>query len=350
MKTFASFLTEASFSAKNFPAEYGNDRFPGAGERTTYVPDSESGDYPYKAGFRTVKAAGLIAMDKQSARTLPVGTKIWFTYPAKLFSAEEVGAKGRGIYARVSLVSHESAADGYLQISKVEKPSGNAQGRVAHGAAAQKAVDEYVQMICEQKGYTYEFVSTARPGSTIPDLTVKINGQEQQFEIKGTGSNSAPITLFDKSASRKSYPEFLDQLAEIYIKHLDGVDSAMRKGNYPLNFIGLIDYYQKEVDSKIGLAGDPGVIKSGKLPTDFRTEDPAILKEMYDFLIDHFAEGGDNYFVVYNRALGEFRLYYTEFGRNMLQASKIPNLKRFELSTYGGASSGSTRVGVKIKI
>lgn len=336
------------FSARNFPADYGNVRFVGAGERTTYAPTSPN-DYEYGTGFRVEKPGNLVSKSGE-VRPLETGTQIWFTYPPKLYESEEIGVRRKGVWAGASLVGAFEEPDGYTLISKVQKPPGKKQSRVSHGAAAQKAVNEYVQQICEERSMNYEFVASAPPGSKIPDLTVKIDRIPQQFEIKGTSSISAPITLFDKSARRTGYPEFLDEIGKVYIENLPGVSEPMRAMNYSYDFIGILDYYQNEIDPAIGLAGDPGVIKSGKMPSDFKIEDPRILRDLRGFLIDHFAEGGDHYFAVHNRSDGEFRLFHTEHGDNLLAAEPIPDLRSFQLCTYGGASLGATRVGVRVKL
>lgn len=350
MRNFARYLAEASFSPKNFPSEFGNDEFSGAGERTPYVPLSADGEYKHDKGFPLNGDALLVSLGDDENRVLDAGTLVYFTYPAKLYRSEDIGVSRKSTWAKVSLKGWREKADGYIPISKVEKPSGNAQQRVNHGAAAQKTVNEYIQERAKKLGLMYEFVSTAPPGSTIPDLVVKLDGRNQQFEIKGASSQTAPITLFDKSARRESYDPWLDDLTDVFIDNLPGLKEGLTANNYSKTFAGVMDYYQNEVDPKIGFAGDEGVIKSGRLPGDFRTEDPEILKPMLQEIKDHFAEGGDNYFVVYNRTVGEFRLFHTGFGQNLLKAPKLPPLKKFELSTYGGASSGSTRVGVKVKL
>ena len=44
------------------------------------------------------------------------------------------------------------------------------------------------------------------------------------------------------------------------------------------------------------------------------------------------------------------KVYFLNRGDNILKMPSLPKFKSFELSTYGGASSGSTRVGLKIKL
>jgi len=311
----------ATFTAKNFPATENNIRFSGAGERTDYVTCHSSPD-----GYDVVGAACLFP----DGHELAPGTPVWFT-STELADRENAGADCRGVFGEVSLTGPTGPAAGFIHISKVAKPSGNRQSRVAHGALAQNSVAEFLHSSVD-----YEFVSSAPPGSTAPDLVVSIDGTIQQFEIKGTGSPSAPITLFDKSASRKSYPPLLDRLASIY-------------GTSEDTFVSLMDHYQS-LDPSIGFAGDHGVGKSGKLPSEFRIDCPDMLHSMRNVLVDHFRDGGDNYFVVYDRGSRTSDIYFTGHGDNLLGVPDFPMLTQFHLSTYGGPSSGSTRIGLKVKI
>jgi hypothetical protein len=123
----------------------------------------------------------------------------------------------------------------------------------------------------------------------------------------------------------------------------------MTNMGFKQNFVGLVDFY-KQYDKMVGLAGDKGVSKSGFLPMQFTTKETVILTEMRNVIIDHFKEGGDNYFVVHNRSNNSLQMYFTGLGENILKLPQLPEFKLFALQTYGGASSGSTRVGLKIKL
>jgi hypothetical protein len=127
------------------------------------------------------------------------------------------------------------------------------------------------------------------------------------------------------------------------------VSRLLVKNNLKHNFIGLIDLYHS-YDKTIGLAGDEGVMRSGKLPPELTTTNVATLAKLRKVIIDHFADGKDNYFVVHNRSDDEVKMYFTDYGKNLLDLPVLPTFKSFSLSTYGGASSGSTRVGLKIKL
>ena len=49
---------------------------------------------------------------------------------------------------------------------------------------------------------------------------------------------------------------------------------------------------------------------------------------------------------------GSFEIYYVGGGKagNVLKMPELPQFKSFAFATYGGRSSGSTRVGFKIKL
>ena len=352
MITFKGYIIEmATFTAKNFPRD-GNEQFPGAGERTTYVPSSENGVYKWSGGFPLVEDTFLYKKDKP--RTLiRKGEIVYFVHPAKLYTAKDIGVTGRSNYAMISKNSHTSEPDGYISISSVIKPAGGAQNRVSSGSNTQNIVANKVEETAFNKGKNYEFISTARIGSTAPDLIVSIDDVKIQFEIKGTTSFTNPITFFDKSASRRNVPEIINDIAKVFIAsnsiNNTSVNSLLTKNNLKSNFIGLIDLYNL-YDKTIGLAGDAGVVSSGKLPPELTTTDVATLTKLRKVIIDHFAEGKDNYFVVHNRSNDEVKMYFTQYGKNLLELPVLPEFKSFSLSTYGGASSGSTRVGLKIKL
>jgi len=357
MKSFKGYLTEvATFSAKNFPANVGNNReFSGAGERTTYVP-TELNNYKFKEGFTTDKPTPMYNEKGDIVKQLKKSERVFFTLPATLHRSSEFGITRRSVLAPVSLKGYDQKPDGYVAISAVVKPAGNSQGRVGAGSKTQDMVAQHVKDIAYSKGIEVETeFKTARPGSTRPDLEMTIAKKRTQFEIKGTNNRSAPITFFDKSVKRTGRkPDIIEDIADVYIKDLkvkEGkVADLMRREKFESSFIGLIDFF-KSRDPKIGLAGDEGVVKSGKLPNEFAITDTTILAHMRQVIIDHFKEGGDDYFVVHNRSNDNFEIYYVGGGSsgNVLKMPELPKFTSFVLATYGGASSGSTRVGLKIK-
>lgn len=357
MQSFQTFLTEVSFSPKNFPKNVGkNGDFTGAGERTTYAPESGS-DYKFKEGFPIGKASSLYSKDGKVIKKLSKGDIIHFTIPATLHRSKDFGISKNTTLAPVSLKGHKKKIDGYVAISTVDKPSGNNQGRVGTGSKTQDMVAQHIKELALKKRIKIENeFKTAKPGSTKPDLVMTINNKITQFEIKGTSNRSTPIAFFDKSVKRGGRkPPIIEELADVYRTTLkvDGkrVSAEMRKMKLPPTFVGVIDYF-KSRNSSIGLAGDEGVIKSGKLPSEFAITDSSILSKLREVIIDHFAEGGDDYFVVHNRSGDTYETYYVGGGKsgNVLKMPELPNFKSFLLATYGGASGGSTRVGLKIRL
>lgn len=350
----------ATFSPKNFPNDVGNNKaFKGAGERTTYAPESAT-QFKHTDGFFTDKATSLYNTSGKTTKQIVKGKTIHFTYPAKLLKGSQLNITGAGAnstFAGVSLTSWKSKVDGYIMISHVVKPAGGAQNRVASGSKTQDMVAKYVQELCyKNKMICDDKYTTARIGSTVPDLVMTVSDKKIQFEIKGTSSRTAPITFFDKSANRfKPIPKILDDIAIRFIKktRVDGelVEKKMKKEDYPLSFIGAIDYF-KSLDPTIGLAGDIGTPGSGKLPPQFTTTDSSLLSSLYDLIVDHFEEGGDDYFVVHNRPTNAFEIYFVgkNESNNILKLPKMARFQSFTLATYGGVSSGSTRCGLKIKL
>jgi len=324
-------LLEVAFSAKNFP-ETGNENFSGAGERTDYVNGKEN----KKDGFPLAKDVHLIK-PKPGLDKLFKDNKVFITVPGQLYRGAEIGAPNKkGVYTKVGLLSSKKKDSiGYLMISSITKPSGASQARVGTGSKSQDIIRDQLK---DEYGSDYEFISSAAPGSTKPDLVVRVDNQEIQFEIKGQSSSTAPITFFDKSVRRGQTVELLDELAQTF------------SNNKFKTFTKLIDFYRKK-DKTIGFPGDEGVVKSGKLPPELTIEDDRrLLNKLRITILRHFKNGGDNYFAIHNRTHDEVKIYHTKFGSNPLSEDPVPTFQRFSLQTYGGPSGGAMRVGLKIKL
>ena len=332
----------ATFSAKNFPSNVGNNKsFSGIGERTTYVPISPNMSiYRYGDGFRPEKKTNLYTKEGYIKKTIDRSNKVFFTYPAKLYN--DLGER-KGIFAEVSLESPKSSPDGLVLISHIIKPKGSNQERVDIGAKRQKSVARKVEKIANDNQKQYKFISTATRGSRVPDLVVEYDGNKLQFEIKGSKSANTPVALFDKSVNRRSpTPEIIDEIANIFIEpklKKEGIET----------FLQLIDYIRL-TDTTVGLAGDQGVTKSGKMPSMFTTRDTAKLEKLHKIIQKYYKTTGDHYLVVFNNSSKKYDMYFTGLGKNYLDCKSIPKFSYFSMSTYGGASSGSTRVALKIKL
>ena len=356
----------ATFTPMNFPKIKG---FPKSGERTQYAPLSKT-DVRYKQGFPTAKSTALISNKGVLIKTLEKGAKVHFTFPPTLVTGSQIGIKqgqsSKQTFAAVSLKGVSSKVDGYILLSHVEKPSGGAQARVGAGAQSQKLVNEQVQKIASNHGKSYQFVSSAQPGSTKPDLVVKYDDVEVQFEIKGSsGGTSSLITLFDVSIGRNHSHPFADLLVPLFLKH-GTIDlyrdpksgkryattktvklSTVAKGISSMT--DLVDYYQHYGNPETGFPGDRGVIKSGKLPKEFEVTNEDFLASALELIKHHFAENSDNYFAVHFRGLNQIKMYYTGHGKNLLKLPELPKLKFFGFMTYGGVSGGKMRSGIKVK-
>lgn len=304
-----------TFSAKNFPATENNLRFSGAGERTDYITCQPGEGFPVDTD--TTLFPHLSSVD--------AGTRVWFTSP-ELNDSQDA----KGVFGSVSFSGPDQPEDGFLRISHVQKPSGKNQNRVAMGAAAQESVKQYVFDAAGNLCLSAAYVDGAPPGSNKPDLIMNVDSLLVQFEIKGAPSLSSTITLFDKSVRR-------------------GQETLLDRFCGPLGYDTLEECIDACEDPSVGFVGDAGVIKSGKMPDVLRVTDEELLYNFRAEIKSHFADSGDNYFAVFDRSSSQSRLYHTGFSDNPLQAPDLPNLTAFTLATYGGPSSGATRVGVKVK-
>ena len=336
-------------TAKNFPAE-NNENFSGAGERTQYA-SQEGVTFPFlQDSVAKIESTGELVK-------IPSGTNVVFLPPYKLFRGEDIGITGKGKKSIFAPADIEGLEPGYVVIGHIEKPSGQKQSRVSLGAKAQDQIKEIVIARAAEDGVQASYVSSATPGSTKPDLVIDYGGEKIQFEIKNRQTKAGFTTMFDKSVKRGPAPEIIEDLAKAFIDNLevsyDDVENqklsdALKVNNFPPSFQGVMDFFNAKIDQTIGYAGDEGVVSSGKLPSAFTTKDPNILNAFKNVLVEHLNEGGDDYFVIYTASANEADIYSTG-GSNPLGAVAMPDLLAAKLATYGGKSSGSTRVGLKIK-
>jgi hypothetical protein len=324
-----STLIHTGLSAKNFPFE-NNVSFPGAGERTNHITSFHN-----ETGLSFNKIATILT-PSGNIMSLQPGTKVHVIKPGILYRGSAIGAtNSRGIFTKVGLSStHDEHFVGYAMIHTITKPSSKHQTRLRTGAIAQMKVGEWVKSTWDKK--EIDIISTAQKGSTKADLILSVSGHPVQFEVKGTGSVNAAITLFDKSIRRDTHNELTDEFARI-------VSSGIH-----VNFVDLVDEYRK-IDNSIGFPGDVGVGKSGKLPSKFKITDVDTLMQLREILITHFKSNNDNYFAVYDWVNGKTDAYWTGYGENVLELPPLPQLKTFSLQTYGGPSGGAMRVGLKVR-
>lgn len=356
-------LGEVSFTAFNFPYE-GNEEFSGAGSRTQYASSKDA--------FKISKDT-LVFVSPSEHFKIDNGVYVYFTAPWKLYRGSAIGLTGRlskGTYAYISLNSSESDPAGLINIRAIEKPAGKSQSRVGMGAAAQEQVYDVISELGKERQIPVEKISSAPPGSTRPDLVIRYGSNDIQFEIKGRKSSGGYITVFDKSLRRGIQdPEIVEAVMEAYIDSLnvnirydlqskepleESFVISLREGmttvGYPHSFEGVIDFYKHYVDPRYGYCSDRGETpKSGKLPSDFMTSNPSILSLIRAKILEHLIESGDEYFVVYTTSNNTADIYSVG-ENNILRAIEFPEIVSARLGTYGGCSSGATRVGFKIKI
>lgn len=327
-------LRESPFTPFHFPPGP-NKGISGIGERTPYteLPANQPGG----SGFRVMKQTKVVR-GKHNVTEVTPGTQIFWTLPAKLYTAANVGEKGVSRYAVFGFKSSApNDAVGFIPISTVEKPShrDNLPARVAVGSAGQEEVYQHIVNTYGTKFQTIEHVATAGVGSKKADLIVAFDGVKAQFEIKTTSSPAAPLTMFDKAVRRDKPNKVVDELV------------AVMTGQPRLTLARAIDRI-RQTNKTIGFPGDKGTVKSGKFILRI-TDDDALMVPAHDYVADHFALGGDNYLAI-NHGSGKVTIYFTGHGENIIAAPELPLPKYITLATAGGRSSGGMRLGVKIKL
>ncbi len=323
------------FSVQNFPYQ---EDFPNSGARSVYIPQSDSiHNFQFHYGFPV----------KQNTKVYPINSDpiiindpIHFTVDSKLFRGDSIGIKNNLILAEYTLQDFKNSKCGLIPISSVYKPSPLKTSRVKFGHDAQIQVGEYFKSLYPELTYT-----TNKSGSNSSDLILNVNGRLIKVEVKGSSNGLKSIhTLFDKSVKRgKLISPYLESVSEAYCN----IFKIKKQESW---FISLIDFFRDQ-NSTIGLAGDLGVVKSGKLPSEFMTTDENILNEIFKSIINHFRENDDHYFCILSRSTGKIDSFFVgeDESDNIFNFKSLNKLIYGGLQTYGGCSSGSTRIALKVK-
>lgn len=304
-----------------------------AGMRTNYV-DATINSSEGK-GFLTIESKTVLTKEGVAIQ-VPANSTVYITKPGQLIRGSEIKSlRVNGTYVLIGFKSSKlEDTVGYMTISNIEKPK-EIQSRVETGSRAQNVICQKLQ---EKYGNRIHIISTAKTASQAADLVFEFDGNQTQMEIKSHNTKTSPITFFDKSIRRGDNLPFLDEVAATF------------SNGHSFSFEKLIDVY-RETNPAVGFPGDEGTPKSGKLPSQLRiTENEYLLDRFRQFLIRHFHEHQDTYFVVYNKDDQNAIIYYTGFGNNPLEAPLLPKVSKVILDTYGGAYKGAMRVALKIKL
>lgn len=210
--------------------------------------------------------------------------------------------------------------------------SNQPQPRIILGNNSQHIVASSLQAA---HGISFAVTHLAPTGSRSPDLIASYEKQIIQIEIKGRNNSRQEVTLFDRSTRRNISVPALDKIINIV------TDSS-------LTFSEFVDLH-RQGDPTVGFPGDVGVAKSGKIPSKtLSVSDAAKLLHLHEYISEYFTVNNDNYLAIHNRDVGTINVFHTGYGLNVLEAPPLPTLTRFGLHTYGGASSGAMRIGMKV--
>lgn len=322
-------------SEKNFKKQ---DGFKNSGTRSLLVPELNS-EYKFINGFPIKQDARIYLPDKSD---IPITQEsIFFTYYSKLYRANSLSLNlpKNIILTEISLDNFNKQPDGYIKISSVIKPTPINLNRVNTGESAQKIVADYIKSIHPEIEYEIN-----KPGSNKPDITIYHNDKKINIEVKNSSNGLKSLhCIFDKSVNRNNIVNnYIETICKKYCQML----SINHINQYW--FFDLLEYY-RSVDVSIGLPGDEGVKKSGKLPKELFTDNILILEEFYNIILNHFRETENDYFAIYNKKYNIIDCFFVGNNENILDMPELTNLVFAGISSYGGVSSGSMRIGFKCK-
>ena len=225
--------------------------------------------------------------------------------------------------------------------------------RVQKGAAYQNVTTELIAQELTSLGHNVGASKTAAKGSQAPDVSLEYDGKTINAEVKGPGGKyfdktvqrgktdaSAEVTLINDIAAAMSAAKGIpSQDLESYIDNIQKqqLDSGMESST--AGYIG---------DEKLRLKRSGEPLASGALPTEYFQIQPT--NEIIDAIKNHWASGGDSYFVVSDGTTSH--IWHTGFGDNPLNAPifDIGSITgQVKLSTYGSAGTGRLRVALSSK-
>lgn len=184
---------------------------------------------------------------------------------------------------------------------------------------------------------TSVLLSVARPGSKSPDMVALINGHRVQFEIKNCVSPTSTIVPINTTV-------FHGELSPI-----DRLVSLLT--SRPNDTLRNVIANRRSDDQSYGFPCDDGVVRSGKVPALRVKNQPAVLYDIRQYVIDHLTASKNTYLaLVCQRPVQSVHLFYTGYGLNVLKASPLPLVRSAYLSTYGTADLNQMRVALKITL
>lgn len=318
---------------QNFPYQ---EDFPNSGTRSIYIPNESDCNFQFRYEFPVKENTKVYDYNLNQST---INHPIFLTKDSKLYRGRDIGLSKKALILTKYSIDNLSCC-GYIPISSIIKPSPVSSGRLNLGSTAQEIIGEYFKSINPSVTYITNSI-----GSNSTDVILNVNNKSLNVEVKGSNGGLSSIhTLFDKSVRRdKPVSSYLEYISEGYCESFEINNS----GSW---FISLIDYFRSKNNS-IGLVGDSGVIKSGKLPRELMSTNEQLLDRLYHSILNHFNENNDHYFCILNRKSNSIHSYFVGLNDddNIFNFKCLPKLSYGGLMTYGGPSSGSTRIAFKVK-
>lgn len=189
-------------------------------------------------------------------------------------------------------------------------------------------------------------------GSKKDDIVLKMSdGTSLSVEVKSILTQEV-ITLVDKQVYRDKVSPEIEQIYSRYSTNLvvGGMQlkKAMIASGIPDNFVGMIDFFKANFDSKVGFSGDPGVTKSGKMPKETRTNNTELLSKFRDDYKKSLVKKKVSVLCLVRNDGVE--CYHTGYSKNPLGLSRLPSFREVLLTTYGSTSNKSTRIALKASL
>lgn len=186
-----------------------------------------------------------------------------------------------------------------------------------------------------QKFKNAKITAISPSSSQREDVIIDFAGQPLQFEVKARLRPFSTNIVYEKTLRKDQNDPIFDAFAD-----------SFSKGKFQ-SFSELMNFYKQNIDPRVGFPGEKGTPSSGKIPSEFKTDDASFLEQLRVVSMQRFQEKGDNYFVIYDHSDKNFYIFHTGFGPNPLKAGSFPHFDFVKVDTYGGAYKGGMRVAFK---
>jgi hypothetical protein len=188
--------------------------------------------------------------------------------------------------------------------------------------------------------------SIARMSTRSDDLRISTASDgDFTVEIKGISNPRVGFAVVDGRVTRQKVPQRIEDAYQRMSKVVDVGGARLDKIVGDGNFISMIDYFRANIDPTVGLSGDRGSAKSGKLPNELVTMDSSTTKSFRNEYLKTLISKKISVICLVSK--DGMRAYHTGHGKNIMELQRFPKFSKVRMTTFGNPEGPATRIAVK---